>query len=202
MLKIFLQSVLIGIAIAAPVGPIGLLCIKKTLEIGLKAGLAVGFGAALADSIYGLIAGLGLTAITEILIGKASTIQLIGGILLILLAIKELRSKPSSNELTTNTSSSLPKLSLIIFFLTLTNPLTILSFLAIFATIAGNNISIPESILMVAGIFLGSMLWWTLLASIINKIHHKLPQSWIHRIKFLSALILFAFGSLALWKAL
>ena len=91
------KACMIGIAIAAPVGPIGMLCIKKTLELGIKGALLVGLGAALADSVYGLIAALGLTTVSNIMVTSSSALKLIGGIFLLYLAYKEAKSSVVSN---------------------------------------------------------------------------------------------------------
>lgn len=189
-----LEAWMIGIAIAAPVGPIGMLCIRKTLEIGLIGAIAVGLGAALADSAYGLVAALGLTAVSHFLLEKAVYIKLIGGVFLLYLAYKELKAKPSSADVTVGKNKNMSKLTAEVFFLTLTNPATILSFIGIFASIGGGATSTTEMFLLVIGIFLGSMTWWLFLGTLIIKIKHKLPESWIHRIRYLSAIILGGFG--------
>ena len=101
---------MIGIAIAAPVGPIGMLCIKKTLELGIKGALLVGLGAAFADSVYGLIAALGLTAVSHIMISGSGALKLIGGIFLLYLAYKEAKSGVASNEAKVSEKSEQGKL--------------------------------------------------------------------------------------------
>lgn len=188
---------MIGIAIAAPVGPIGMLCIKKTLELGIKGALLVGLGAALADSVYGLIAALGLTAVSHIMIAGSGSLKLIGGIFLLYLAYKEAKSSVASNEAHVSEKSRL-KLVSEVFFLTITNPMTILSFVGIFASIGTATSSTLESITMVVGIFLGSMTWWCVLGSAVTKIKHKLPKTWLERIKWVSCCILASFGLLAI----
>lgn len=192
---------MIGFAIAAPVGPIGMLCIKKTLELGLKGALLVGFGAALADSMYGMIAALGLTAISHIMLDKASTLKLIGGTFLLYLAYKEARSEGANSEAHVKSKSQI-KLVSEVFFLTVTNPMTILSFIGIFASISTSATSIIESAIMVFGIFLGSMTWWYLLGYVISKIKHKLPNTWLTKIKWASCFILAGFGLLAILGSL
>ncbi len=192
---------MIGIAIAAPVGPIGMLCIKKTLELGMKGALLVGLGAALADSVYGLIAALGLTAVSHIMISGSGALKLIGGIFLLYLAYKEAKSGVASNEAHVSEKSRI-KLVSEVFFLTLTNPMTILSFVGIFASIGAGSSSTLESITMVVGIFLGSMTWWCVLGAVITKIKHKLPKIWLERIKWVSCFILASFGLVAIFSSL
>lgn len=191
---------MIGIAIAAPVGPIGMLCITKTLEVGIKGALLVGLGAALADSAYGLIAALGVTAISHIMIAGDTYLKLIGGIFLLYLAYKEAKSKPSNKEAQVNGKNQL-RLVAEVFFLTITNPMTILSFVGIFASIGTGSSSTLESTAMVAGIFLGSMTWWYILGATISKIKHKLPKIWRERIKWISCFIMVSFGLGAIFTA-
>lgn len=194
MLIHLMEAWLIGLAIAAPVGPIGMLCIRKTLEIGLIGAIAVGLGAALADSVYGLVAALGLTAVSHFLLEKATYIKVVGGGFLLYLAYKELKIKPVPKLAPIGKSKHMSRLVTEIFFLTLTNPATILTFIGIFAGIGGGAASTTEMILLVVGIFLGSMTWWLFLGTLIVKITHKLPEGWIHHIRTLSAIILGGFG--------
>ncbi len=196
----FVKAWLIGIAIAAPVGPVGLLCIRKTLELGFLGALCVGLGAALADSIYGLIAATGITAISGFLIQQTSSIKVIGGLFLIYLAYKEAVKKISGTEV--DSSSKALKLITEVFFLTLMNPLTILSFMGVFATIGAKSINFIESFVIVFGIFLGSMTWWMILGASVIKIKHQLPPIWIRRIRYLSVLILGGFGLLTILAGL
>lgn len=199
----FLQAMLIGVAIAAPVGPIGLLCIKRTIESGFKEGFAVGVGAALADATYGLIAAFGLSAVMHILITSAWIIKFCGGILLLYLAYRELKlsTQTTVNSNTISKRSQL-KLMMEVFVLTIANPMTILTFIGIFASISNGPASTLESFAMVVGIFLGSMVWWVILASIIVKVKHRLPQVWLNYIKYLSASILVVFGAYTLFSVI
>lgn len=201
ILLYFLKAWVIGIAVAASVGPIGMLCIRKTLELGLRGAIAVGMGAALADSAYGLVAATGLTVVSLFLLEKAVLIQMIGGGLLLVLAYKELTT-PSATEINIKKSKGLGSLTFTVFFLTLANPLTILSFIGIFASISGGPIGVIEALLMVVGVFLGSMTWWLFLGAVILKIKHKLPAAWLNSIRYLSALILAGFGIVSLSSGL
>ncbi|MBP9693429.1 MAG: LysE family transporter [Alphaproteobacteria bacterium] len=196
----FFEAWIIGIAIAAPVGPIGMLCIRKTLEIGLKGALLVGLGAAIADAMYGMIAALGLTAISNIMLNMAGPLKLIGGLFLLYLAYKEITSAKTPHEAHIKEKSSL-RMVIEVFFLTITNPATILSFLAIFASIGRGATSTLESLTLVLGIFLGSMTWWLILGFLISKIRHRLPKAWLERIKWLSCFIIGGFGLWAIISA-
>lgn len=199
MFSLFIEGLLIGFAIAAPVGPIGVLCINRTLRGGLIVGLLSGLGAAVADAVYGCIAGFGLVSLSKFLLSQQTLIRLVGGAFLIYLGIKTFLASPSStakvhraNTLWQDFSST--------FFLTITNPATILSFIAIYASvgIVDAKANYQDALMIVFGVFLGSLLWWGILCSSINLIHHKLNNTalvWINR---LSGLILFFFGILAI----
>ncbi|MCC2646222.1 MAG: Lysine exporter protein [Rickettsiaceae bacterium] len=178
-----------------------MLCIRKTLEHGLIGAITVGLGAAIADSMYGVIAALGISTVSVFLIDKAIYIKALGGIFLLYLSYKELNNTPQANIIHAR-SKGLIKLILEVCFLTITNPMTILSFIGIFASLSSGPTTYIESLVMVIGIFLGSMTWWLLLGSIIIKIRDKLPETWIYRIKYLSAIILSVFGSYSLYSVI
>ncbi len=177
MLNLFIEGIILGFAIAAPVGPIGLLCIHRSLQEGHKAGLITGLGAATADSVYGCIAAFGLTAISSFLIGYQFWIQLIGGLFLVYLGINTLRSKTHAQK------SSASGNFLNTFLLTLTNPMTVLSFLGIFAGfgIGSQHAHLSSAAFLVFGVFLGSMLWWILLSSAITLLLKKRANTAILR---------------------
>jgi len=206
MLQLWLRSLIIGLSIAAPVGPIGLLCIRRTLAYGRRAGLMTGLGAAFADGIYGAVAAFGLSAVSAFLIDQQNVLRLGGGLFLIYLGQGILRSKPaqrpagpSKNE--SQTSHSDLGLLFSTFLLTLTNPMTILSFIAIFSGLglAGGVTThgLTAPLLTVAGVFTGSALWWLMLTfalsrlKILSKPDHLI---WINR---LSGLVILIFGILA-----
>ena len=203
-LQIILKGILIGVTIAAPVGPIGILCIRRTLAEGRLAGFISGLGAATADAMYGAIAAFGLTFISVFLINQSFWLQLGGGLFLIFLGIKSFLSVPSQDADLNPKSSrndSLLKYYGSTLFLTLTNPITIISFAAIFtgfgfATSQSNDILAASS--MVLGIFLGSSIWWLSLSFLTGffrrMVNHK-TMIWINRI---SGTIIVSFGLLAL----
>lgn len=196
---IFIQASIIGFSIAMPVGPIGLLCIKNTLSYGFKNGFATGLGAALADSFYGFLAGGGLILISNFLLNYTNYIKLIGGMFLIYLGITEIKNCQKIDYKTANIKNShLFKTMFTVLFLTLTNPATIISFIAIFAVIGGSVINKSELIIMIFGVFSGSLLWWLILAATVGKIKHKISDNIIKKIKFSSGIILCSFGVYAL----
>lgn len=179
---IFFRAFLIGISIAAPVGPIGVLCIRRTLSNGKLAGFLSGMGAATADMIYGAIAAFGLTLITTALIENAFWLKLLGGLFLLYLGIKTFFEKPADQAALAKQGGYF-SMYFSTFFLTITNPITILSFAAIFAgTMIGQNMGSP--LLIVAGVFTGSASWWLALSFGVGLMRDKLNQNhmvWINR---------------------
>ncbi len=202
ILAYFTQSFLIGFVIAASFGPIGMLCVRKTIEIGFSGAIAVGLGAALADGFYGFVAGAGLTFISNFLLEKTNFIKLSGGLLLLYMAYREFRSSPHKPKPLASKFKSLSKLTSQTFFLTLTNPLTILSFLGIFASIGGDNIDINKTVWMVLGIFIGSMFWWCILGKITLETKHYIADKWLYKLHYITAFILFIFGIYAIFSTL
>ncbi len=200
-LLLFLKGLIIGFSIAAPVGPIGILCINRTLAMGLYAGLSSGFGAAFADALYGCIAGFGLVSLSEFLLAKQQIITLLGGAFLAYLGIRTFYAR-KPKQIPDN-AKSLWRDFTSTFFLTLTNPATIISFIAIYASlgIVEPSASYIEAGLIVLGVFIGSLLWWCILSFSINHIRHKLSDSFLKWINRFSGIILLGFGFFALVKS-
>ncbi|OJU80679.1 MAG: lysine transporter LysE [Chlamydia sp. 32-24] len=198
-LDFLLKGIILGVSIAAPVGPIGVLCIRKTLQFGRLSGLFSGLGAAFADSIYAIIAAFGLTVISNFLLAGQFWFRFIGGVFLIYLGWKTFVAKPASE--TSNVShTTLLNDFISTFFLTITNPMTILSFLAVFAGLGLSNVNGDyfQAGALVVGVFLGSAAWWLVLSEGITLFRKKVSQKvmiWINRI---AGLIILAFGSGAL----
>ena len=160
------KGLLIGLSITAPVGPIGMLTIQRTLTKGRIYGLVTGMGAATADGLYGCIAGFGLTFVSSFLVNQQSWLKLVGGVFLCYLGIKTFLSHAAKKAADGNASNLLLAYATTVF-LTLTNPTTILSFVAVFAGLglgaADNNYG--SASLLVLGVFYGSALWWLLLTA-------------------------------------
>ena len=217
---LLLRGVLLGLSIAAPVGPIGVLCIRRTLANGRLSGFLSGLGAATADACYGTLAALGLTFISTILIEQQIWLRLVGGVFLCYLGLRTFLERPSgsfSSQASTssvgelesaplqNSSRPSPKALLAdyasTFLLTLTNPLTILSFAAIFAGLGVWEVSgsAAAALMLVLGVFCGSASWWLLLSTAADALRVRFlkPQSlvWVNRI---SGLIIGGFGLAAL----
>lgn len=196
---LFFRGLVIGFSIAAPVGPIGVLCIRRTLADGQIAGLVSGLGAATADAFYGCVAGFGLTFISSLLIDQQMWMRLVGGLFLLYLGIKTLLSRPAEQAAKT-TGNGLLSAYASTFLLTVTNPLTILSFAAIFAGLGLTNTtgSYASALILVLGVFLGSASWWLLLSGGVGLFRDKFNTQgmvWVNRI---SGLIIIAFGAVAL----
>lgn len=185
-LIILFKGLLIGFSIAAPVGPIGVLCIRRTLLQGRMAGLLSGLGAATADAIYGAVAGFGLTFIAALLINHQFWLKLAGGLFLCYLGAKTLLTKPATQAASAKYNSLIGAYAST-FVLTLTNPATIISFAAIFAGLglagtAGNYLAAG---ILVFGVFTGSALWWIALSGGVSLFRAKLNPYrlvWINRI--------------------
>jgi threonine/homoserine/homoserine lactone efflux protein len=201
-LKLLLSGFVIGFSIAAPVGPIGILCIRRTLAQGRVSGLISGLGAALADAVYGGIAGFGLTIITGFLIDHQMWLRIIGGGFLLFLGIKIFYSKRVA-EVSVGGDHNLWAEFISTFSLTITNPMTILSFVAIFAglgvgTVGDDYLSVS---LFIFGVFAGSMSWWSVVSGIAGWYKGNLDLAgllWVNRV---SGSIIFGFGLLA-WFSL
>jgi len=193
--EFLLKGLIIGFSIAAPVGPIGILCIRRTLENGRFVGFMSGLGAATADGLYGLIACLSLTVITNYLINQQFWFQLIGGIFLGYFGVKTYKSKPS-NTLTKSKNEQNIKAYASTFFLTLTNPVTILSFIALFSGlgIANSDIDLMEKLILVLGVFLGLILWWLFLSIVVSLLKNRINAYSLIIINKTSGLILLLFS--------
>lgn len=196
-----MKGIVIGFSVAAPVGPIGVLCIKRTLTEGRLAGFITGMGAAVADTFYGIIAGFGITAISILMLEQAIWMKLIGGSFLIYMGIKSFLNKSETKEITITNDTHL-KNFISTFFLTVSNPSTIVSFVAIFAGLGiGNNESDSiSSSVFVLGVFIGSALWWFILSSIVGLFRDKITAQKLSWINQFSGIIIFIFGIFALYS--
>ena len=199
---LFIRGLIIGFSIAAPVGPIGILCIRRTLAEGRASGFLSGLGAATADALYGCVAGFGLTVISGFLVDQRFYIQLIGGIFLLALGIKTLRSAPAERAAAAS-GTGLAASYASTLLLTLTNPMTILSFAGIFAAlgVADTGGDLSAAALLVLGVFIGSAAWWLLLSGGVGLMREKLSSGVLRWTNRLSGVILVAFGIIAVWQA-
>lgn len=194
----FIKGVIVGLSIAVPVGPIGILCIRRTLTQGRVIGFLSGLGAATADAFYGAIAGFGLTFLSNLLVGQQAGLRMIGGGLLCIIGVKTFLSKPAAQTSSVE-GDTLWVAYLSTFILTLTNPMTILFFAAVFAGLVvgrGDDHYVTAGIL-VLGVFIGSASWWLVLSGftgLLRGIFDANRMRWLNRI---SGLIIIGFGLVA-----
>lgn len=203
-LNLFLRGLVIGFSIAAPVGPIGVLCIRRTLAEGRVYGLASGLGAASADGFYGLIAALGLTLVADFLKQQQVWLGLIGGGYLLYLGVKTFGTRPAETAADAGERGA-PQRGLIgayasTLFLTLTNPLTIFAFAAIFAGVgAAVGAGSGGALLVVAGVFAGSCAWWLILVTFTGLFRARLGPIGLRWINRLSGIVIAGFGVAVLY---
>ena len=184
-LTIFLKGIIIGFSMAVPVGPIGIMCIRKTLTDGRLRGLMIGLGAATADLLYGCIAAFGLTVISNVIATERTWIRLVGGSFLLFLGVRTFRAHPVDPKVPVNSSGML-RSYLYTVFLTLTNPTTIFALIAVFAALGlGDELNIVSASTLVIGVFMGSGLWFLFLSSGVIFFRKKLDivgLRWVNRI--------------------
>lgn len=193
---LFVQSLLIGFSIAAPVGPIGLLTIQRTLQLGPRAGLATGLGAAVADAVYGAVGAFGVTLLIDAMTAARLPLAVGGAAFLLWLAYATWRSPVTEHAAQVRGGSDLLRCFAGTFVLTLSNPATILSFIAVFGALAG-RLAVASPWTMVLGVLLGSALWWLLLSAVVGRLRERFDVRWRTRVNALSALLLAGF---ALWQ--
>ncbi len=194
-----LTGIVLGFSIAAPVGPIGVLCIRRTLADGRLHGFVSGLGAATADAFYGAIAGFGLTAISTVIVSEQLWLRLGGGVFLLYLGLKTVASRPSERPAKARGRGLLGAYASTLV-LTLTNPMTILSFVAIFAGLGlgSSGTTAVSALTLVLGVFLGSALWWLCLSSGVGVFRRRLDALALRWVNVLSGAVVSAFGVAAL----
>jgi len=193
-LELPIRGLAAGLIIAAPVGPVNLLCIRRTLEKGWKSGMVSGLGAALADTLYGAIAGFTITVVIQLLIREEFWIRLVGGILLMVIGVVYYRRPSRSLEAGPNVSSVNSDF-VSAFLLNVTNPTTVLSFLAVLATLGiGRQRPLWQTSLLVAGIFCGSMIWWAILVSAANRLRGRITDRTMRWMNHVAAMAIGGFG--------
>ncbi len=198
-LSLFIRGLIIGLSIAAPVGPIGVLCIRRTLASGRLHGLASGLGAATADAVYGAVAAFGLTAISSLLVNQQTWLRLLGGLFLVYLGGRTLLALPATQPPAAG-GLGLAGAYVTTLALALTNPLTILSFAAVFAGLGlANGVgNYAGAATLVSGVFLGSAAWWLLLSTGVSLFRARFNLKAMRWVNVLSGTIIVLFGLLAL----
>ncbi|MGE5073541.1 MAG: LysE family translocator [Anaerolineae bacterium] len=195
-----LKGFAVGFLIAAPVGPIGVLCIRRTLADGRLIGFLSGLGAATADMSYGAVAAFGLTAIQDALIQQQFWLRLFGGLFLVYLGIRSFLAQPAQRQEVNANPRSAWSAYLSTLGLTLTNPATILSFTVIFAglRLAETNGSFATAAFLVAGVFIGSAAWWLTLSGIVGFLRERFTPAWMLWVNRLAGTVILGFGVAAL----
>jgi threonine/homoserine/homoserine lactone efflux protein len=197
------KGAVIGFSLAAPVGPIGLLCIRRSLAEGRLVGLVTGLGAASADASYGAIAAFGLTAVSSFLVAQKMWLGLFGGVFLCYLGVRAFMAAPASSAAQVDGGGGLAAAYASTFVLTLTNPITILSFIPVFAGLGlGVASDRASAASVVAGVFAGSALWWLLLSNGVALFRHRVGETWMRSVNRISGVMIFAFGLYALASAM
>lgn len=198
-LPLLARGLVLGFTIAAAVGPIAVLCIRRTLAEGWLVGFVSGLGVATADATYGAVAAFGLTAVTDLLVDWRRALALLGGGFLLWLAWRTLRAVPDESRAITNgTRRGLADAFLSTLGLTLTNPMTILSFAALFVGLGVTGDDAAGAASLTAGVFLGSAGWWVVLVSAVAALRSRITPTWLRRINVVSGLAIGAFGAVAI----
>ncbi len=197
---VFSKGLIIGFLIAAPVGPIGILCARRTLTEGRRAGFASGLGAATADAIYGFVAAFGLTIVSNLIVEHQSWLRVVGGLLLCILGVRTYRADPRCDSPVKKTGRVYAGMYTSTFFLTLTNPLTIFSLAAVFAGfgLAETRGSLLSATVLIAGVFLGSGLWWLILIGAVSLFRHRFDNRMLDWVNKIAGIVIGGSGVLAL----
>jgi threonine/homoserine/homoserine lactone efflux protein len=198
----FLRGLALGFSIAAPVGPIGVLCIRRSLRDGARSGFACGLGAATADALYGGIAGFGLTSISGLLVSWQSWLGLLGGSFMCILGVRSFSAAPAEKA-ASGDGPGLVSSYASTFLITLSNPATILSFVGVFAAFGlAGTAGYGDATWLVLGVFLGSAAWWLILSAGVSVLRSQVTVGVMKAINVLSGSILIAFGVYAILRSL
>jgi threonine/homoserine/homoserine lactone efflux protein len=198
-----LRGFILGFTIAAAVGPISLLVIRRTIAQGQLYGLVSGLGVATADATYGALAAFGLAAITDVLVNARVVLGLVGGLFLLWMAWQTVRSSPTEAATPAPTDRrGYAGAYLSILALTMANPMTILSFGALFAGLGVTSGATSDAAFVVVGVLLGSTAWWVVLTAVVGRLRGRMTATWIHRINLASGLLIGAFALVAIGSAI
>jgi len=208
---LIISGAVIGFMVAAPIGPVNLICIRRTISAGPISGIVSGFGAALGDTIFAIITAFGLTAVSELIRGYSTILQIAGGILLMIFGIRTYVSDPLHGRGVETVASrptngsSLVRTFASTFALTITNPITLFGFAALFAGLtglAGSAATYVNAGILVGGVFIGSMTWWCTLTSIVGFLHARIDARVMLFINHGSGIIVAVFGVMVLLRLL
>jgi len=190
------KGTIIGFAIAAPVGPVGILCIRRALADGRVAAFVAGLGAAVADTFYGAVAAWGLTLVTDFLMAHRPVLSVVGGVFLMYLGWRTVRARSEMGP-APDTRIGLLQDFVSTFLITLTNPATVLAFMAVFASVSAVHMRNPVSLdttLLILGVFLGSASWWALLSAAAGAVRSHFTPVWLLWLNRGSGAVLILFG--------
>jgi threonine/homoserine/homoserine lactone efflux protein len=190
----FLKGLIIGFAMAVPIGPIGIMCIRKTLAEGHSRGLMIGLGGATADSVYGVIAAFGLTFVSDLIARQELWVHLVGGALLLFLGVRTYRARRKDPILPFDNKGLLGSFASS-FVLALTNPVTIFAFIAVFAAFGlGRQLTVIAAYLLVFGVFAGSFLWFLTLSFVATFFRKKLNRGGLRVVNRIAGVLIILSG--------
>jgi len=198
-----LEGAVIGFSLAAPIGPVGIICVRRTLEQGMRYGLVVGASAALCDMVNGIVAAFGITLVSDFITLEGRRIRLLGGIILLVLGYCALRARPVAAE-----AMKAPRGHVWAFFstalLVFTNPLTLFAFAAAFAVIGLKDIvgHPVAGVMLVSGVFLGSLTWFILLAGLVQFFKARVMRVGFTLVNRVAGVLLVLCGLYALWNGI
>jgi threonine/homoserine/homoserine lactone efflux protein len=196
------SGVAIGLIVAAPIGPVNLICIRRTLAFGPLNGFISGLGAAMGDGVFAIVTAFGLTAIAQMIEGFSVALQLAGGTMLLIFGWRTYMTEPTPREreksrVSEGDATSLARAMISTFALTVTNPATLFGFAALFAGLgglAGGTANYVDAAVVVGGVFAGSALWWFTVTTIVGFFHARIDSKVMRAINHLSGLAISAFG--------
>lgn len=205
VLSVFVKGLIAGFMIAAPVGPINVMCMRRTIVHGRLVGIVSGIGAASADTFFGAIAAFGLTFLHDFLLREKFWFGIVGGALLLIIGLRMLFAKtpqPKKNDDQETDPATLLGDFTSTGFLTLTNPVTVLSFFAVFSAfgIQSEERSLADSWLLLLGVFLGSCVWWLLLTTTVGLLRDKFNREGLRWANRIAAVVILGFAVLVLWN--
>ena len=194
---LLIKGMLMGLLVSAPLGPVGVLCIQRTINRGVKSGFISGIGAASADTFYAIIAVLGLGFVIDFIKTEKYWIQLIGALLIMLFAVKIFYTNPAVEIRNKRNKKSKPlEEFLSVFFVTLSNPAVFFAFIAFFAwfNVVSEEASLLSAFILIGGIFTGAIIWWYTLSAVINKYRRKIRLKNIWWLNKIMGIIVFICG--------
>ncbi|HBM88933.1 MAG: LysE family transporter [Parvibaculaceae bacterium] len=199
ILVLILSGLLIGVAVAAPIGPVNLICIRRTLKYGMLNGFVSGAGAAVGDGVFAIVAAFGVTAVISFVAAYSGWLQLIGGVFLLGLGVRTWFDHPHLDDKLPEGSLGdlLPVIS-VTFFLTITNPATMLGFIAIFGGVADFTIGTEDYMrasILVASVIGGSVLWWAAITGFVSLFRDRMTDTGLAILNKVSAVIIVLFGA-------